>query len=74
MPTLSKILEGINIINSYYTQDGYNMEAEHDQIFMAATDHPIIPRDLRKLWDIGWFQKYQPEGEYSQEEHWALYI
>ena len=71
---MSKILEGIHIINSYYTRDGYNMDAEHDQIFMAATDHHVIPKDLRKLYDAGWFQENQPEEVYNPDENWSIYL
>lgn len=74
MPTVNQLLKGISIINSYYSQDGYNIDAEHDQIFMAATDAPIIHKDLLMLWDLGWFQENQPEHEYSIEEGWSIYL
>lgn len=78
MPTTSKILEGISIINSYYAQDGYNLEAEHDQIFMAPTDQPIPFFHLQKLVDMGWFQDGLDEDSishsYNVEEPWQLYV
>lgn len=74
MTTVNQLLKGISIINSYYSQDGYNIDAEHDQIFMVATDVPICFAHLLTLWDLGWFQPNIPEHEYSIEEGWSIYL
>lgn len=64
----------MHIINNYYSRDSYNVGCDHDVIYMYTTDAPIIPKDIKKLHDLGWFQENVPEGEYSPEESWKLYI
>jgi len=55
----SKIIEGMQILNTYYYQeDGYNTGAEHDYIYMCITDKPVSVPDLKRLIELGWEQPY----------------
>ena len=78
MPTTNKILEGMNIINSYYANDTYAVQAEHDCIYMDPTNAPMCFSDLKKLVDIGWHQECMEEDNlsstYNPEEPWKLYV
>ena len=71
--TLKDILAGIAILRNHYTDpDGYHLEAEHDIIFMSATDTPLLITNYERLIQLGW---HQPEyEEYEPTQHWAAYV
>lgn len=75
-------LDGIQILRKYYHDpNGYHIGAEHDKVYVYATDIPVNPEDLKKLCDLGWFQEidgddedeYSPE-KYDQDESWATFM
>lgn len=78
--TLNKIIAGIQILQPYYAKpDGYHMGAEHDAIFMFATDLPVSDEDCKRLAELGWFQEEAEEDEhenrvYDPEESWTAYV
>ena len=69
---LKDILAGISILRNHYTDpDWYHLEAEHDQIFMSATDIPLLLANYERLLQLGWFQ---PDTEtYDSEQHWSTF-
>lgn len=75
---VKNFLEGMHTLRPYYTHpDGYNMGAEHDIIYMYATNKPLTESDVQKMFALGWFQ---PEcivdgdhGPYSFEDGWAAH-
>ena len=72
---LSDVIKGVMILRPYYNDpDGYNMGAEHDMMFMFATDKPLPDDDVCKMHDLGWFQENVPKGCYSPEESWSAHI
>jgi hypothetical protein len=79
------IVQGMQILAPYYDDpDGYNIGAEHDQIYLFATDRPLPPEDVKKMHDLGWFQENMDDedddgsGEasktYDPEESWTAYV
>lgn len=39
---LKNFIEGINTLRPYYEEpDGYHLGAEHDEIYLYATDRPL---------------------------------
>jgi hypothetical protein len=74
--TLSKFIDGLKLLQTYYTNaDGFNLGAEHDQIYAYPTDLPLTPEDVKKMDDLGWFQPDTAEGdEYDPDEGWSAFV
>lgn len=79
--TTDKIIAGINILSPYYAKPhGYNLGADHDVLYMYATERPVSEDDRRKLIELGWGQEACcVEGEYKLEhynpdESWSAYL
>lgn len=54
---LKDFADGIAIIRAFYDDpDGYHIGAEHDQIYLYATDVPVDAASIAKLQELGWFQ------------------
>lgn len=73
---LKQFLVGVQIIRQYYHDpDGYHLDADHDVIYMYATDRPITPEHVAELLDLGWFQPDQCEEEYVYDSYsgWQAY-
>lgn len=76
---LGEFMDGLAILRPYYNGgDGHHISAEHDVFYAYATDKPVSPDDVSKLFALGWFQKgvKQPrEGnaQYDPDEGWAAY-
>lgn len=76
------LLEGIAILQRYVDNpDGYNIGAEHDQVYFYATDHPLGKEDFERLIKLNWFQPDVEEDgdeqtweEYDQEECWSAFV
>jgi hypothetical protein len=70
-------IEGLNIILPFYTKgrDGYNLGADHDVIYIYATDNPLPETDVKRLLDLGFFQpEVQTGSDYDPAEGWAVYV
>ncbi len=74
-------VEGLNLIRPHYDdQNSYNLGAEHDIIYVYATDHPIPEESVKRLFELGWFQpevEIDDEDEhapYDPEEGWAIHV
>lgn len=78
---LSHFVSGLQILGPYYDDPhGYHLGAEHDTIYIYATDVPLRPEDVTALNALGFFQPdVMPENdmgkrEYDPEEGWAAYV
>lgn len=78
--TLDKFLTGIEILKCYYAEpNGYKLAAEHDIIYLFATERPMIVEDVMAMYELGWFQpEVSNDGDdpelYNPEEGWAAYV
>lgn len=77
---LKGMLIGIATAQPYYEKpDGYHLSAEHDQIWLHATNTPMTPEAVKAMIDAGWFQvDVEYEGyfkveNYDPEESWTCY-
>jgi len=53
----SAIIEGLQILEKYRDKpDGYHCSAEHDVLYVYATDRPVSAVDLDRLSELDWFQ------------------
>ena len=60
----SAIIEGLTILEKYRDKpDGYNCGAEHDILYVYATDKPVESDDLLRLIELGWFQDDADYGD-----------
>lgn len=79
---IENFIEGATILRKYFDKHGYQMGAEHDVVYIYATDRPVEPADLQRLIDLGWFQEeadYDPDDgfkveNYDPEESWTAYV
>ena len=67
---LKNFVDGINILRPYYDkQDGYHLGAEHDEVYLYATDKPVSEEDLKKLLSLGWFQSEGGAHEETPQDY-----
>lgn len=78
---LNNFINGLQIFQLYFNKpDGFHIGAEHDQIYVYNTDHPMHADDVARVVAIGWFQPEVPyEDEflpemYNPEEGWSCYV
>jgi hypothetical protein len=77
---LSKLIQGLQIFQKYYDEDGYDTGAEHDQFYAYSTDKPLSEEDLKKVVDMGWFQPdvdHEDDfqvSDYDPTEGWSTYV
>ena len=75
---LSKLAQAIQIMSTYYDDpEGYHVAAEHDVIYLYATDRPLTAEDVTRMLALGWFQESgatddDPEA-YDAEEGWQSF-
>jgi hypothetical protein len=68
----AKIIEGMTILEKYRDKpDGWNCGAEHDVIYVYATDKPVAEPDLSRLVELGWFQTDPLDGDDEDEDFTA---
>ncbi len=72
---LGNFREGLEILTRYFNDpDGYHIGAEHDQIYIYATNRPLSEEDVAKMVELGWFQDELPEdAPYDPEEGWSVF-
>lgn len=70
------IIEGLQILEKYHDDSGYNCSTDHDIIYGYVTDRLLEADDLNRMIELGWFQfdevDLTPEN-YDPEEAWAAY-
>lgn len=72
---LGSFITGAEIIRKYYSaQDGYHLAAEHDQIYLYATDRPMTEEDVLTVKELGWFQDDVEDDEYDPNNSWSCYV
>lgn len=73
--TLRELVEGIEILRKHYNDpDGYHVGAEHDQIFLWATDTPLSEEEVAQMRELDWFQSETNEEEgYSPDDGWSAW-
>jgi hypothetical protein len=80
--TINNFLEGVQLLRPFYDDpDGYILGAEHDIIYVYATDKKVSSTDtLARLFELGFFQ---PEvsieddptvADYDPAEGWAAFV
>lgn len=81
--TLKNFLLGLEILKAHYSNpEGYHLGAEHDQIYLYATDYPLNSEEYKYLRSLNWFQPNAPiedlEDEdsalYASEEGWSVHV
>lgn len=80
---INNFVDGLAIIRTGYdSPDGYVLGAEHDIIYVYATDKPLFIEDVEKLFALGWFQPDVDTGDetrpkvesYNPAEGWGAYV
>lgn len=73
---LGSFITGAEIIRKYYSaRDGYHLAAEHDQIYLYPTDHPMTEEDVFAVKELGWFQDdVGDDDEYDPTSGWSCYV
>lgn len=73
--TLGNFIEGCKILQPYYDKpNGYHLGAEHDQIYVYATEKPLSDEDVAKMRDLGFFQPDCSEEEYDPKDGWSAFV
>lgn len=74
MSSTKNIIEGMQILLTYQdNQNDFHTGADHEVIYMYATDRPVSPEDLEKLAALGWHQECEDDG-YNKDEHWYVFV
>ncbi len=80
---LNKFIEGLAIFAQYYDDpEGYSLGAEHDIIYIYPTDKPLPEKDLKRIFELGFFQPEVDTGDedlpkveqYDSEEGWGAFV
>jgi hypothetical protein len=80
---LGKFIQGLDVLRNFYDNpNGYHLGAEHDQIYVYATDSPLPAESVKFLVELGWFQPGVNIGEdddfkaehYVPDEGWSVYV
>lgn len=73
---LKNFCEGLAILAPHYDKlDGYHLGAEHDQIFLYATNRPLSEEAVAKMRELGWFQPEQDDdAPYDPGEGWSAFV
>lgn len=79
---IDNFVDGLATIRTGYNEpDGYVLGAEHDIIYVYATDKPLFTEDVEKLFALGWFQPDVDTGDeapkaeqYDPAEGWGAYV
>ena len=73
--TIAGLIEGATILRDYYDNpNGYHVGAEHDQIFLWATQRSLPPEKVARMRELGWFQSYADEDTYDPEDGWSAFV
>ncbi len=80
---LADFREGLDILSQYYENpDGYHLGAEHDQIYLYATEKPLALHHIKRMVDLGWWQEYDRDDpnadfmitDYRPDEGWTTFV
>ena len=79
---LSKFIRALQIFQKYYDKDGFDIGAEHDQLYVYPTNKPLSEEDLKTVVVLGWFQpdvvaadedEFKP-SDYNPYEGWSAHL
>lgn len=73
---IQNFIDGVQILRTHFIDpDGYMLAAEHDIIYVYATDRELAPDDVKRLRALGWFQEGASDDEpvYDPGEPWAAF-
>lgn len=78
---LIDMIETLNMVLPYYDDPtDYVFGAEHDQIYLYATDRPLSPEHVNRMVELGWSQKGGANEDapdayaaYDPEESWYTF-
>jgi hypothetical protein len=77
---LDKFIEGLMILQTYYDDpEGYHIGAGHDQFYAYATDKPLPEIQVKRMFELGWFQPEVETDEdaevknYDPNEGWSAF-
>lgn len=73
---LKDIMRGLEILKPHFNDEaGYHMGAEHDQIYVYATDKPLPIEAAKELMKLGWFQPdTDDDAGYSLDDGWSCFV
>jgi hypothetical protein len=79
---MNLFVEGLHLLLPYYDDpEGYHLGAEHDIIYVYATNKPVPEATVKRLIELGFFQpdvSYDGDDfeikHYQPEEGWAAYV
>lgn len=76
---LKGFLAGVEILRPFYKDpNGYHLGADHDVIYVYATDDPLPQEAVVKMLDLGFHQESgAAEGspqDYRPDESWWAYV
>ena len=82
----SHFIAGLLILAAYFKEpDGYHLAAEHDKIYVYATDSELSLKEVDKMVMLGWTQEMQRgqlrnttndfnATDYDAGESWIFYV
>lgn len=72
---LANLIEGLAILSKYFNDpSGYYVQADHDVIYITATNIPVQLRDVELLYELGFFQKGEDTlDSYDPDKDWQAY-
>lgn len=65
------VVKGLIILNHHREKTGDNIGAEHDTIFLYATDYPLGVKDVARMRELGFLQETE---EYDPQEGWYIHV
>ena len=78
---MKNFIAGVNILLPFYDKpDGYHLGAEHDVIYLYATNKPLPEAKVAEMIELGFAQECWPvvdgerKGEYSADDGWYAYV
>lgn len=73
---LNEFIEGLTIFSRYYDKpEGHHIAAEHDQVYVYATNKPLSEDDEKRVRALGWFQPdHEEEDPYAPEDRWSAFV
>lgn len=75
MSASNNVLRGMEILLQHFDNPaGYHIGAEHEIIYVYATDKPLDAETVKELEELGWIQEDAAGDEYDPEAGWSTYV
>jgi hypothetical protein len=73
--TIPELIESLEIFQRYFEGSApFAISAEHDEIWITATDLPISEQDIKRLRELGWQQPDWLTDEYDPGATWQHFV